>query len=160
MIPYLWLFIGLLFIFIEFFLPGGVFAILGISLVFGSVFLFAWESPSPLYLLLYLVGVGLLLAALVKFALGRVLSTRKEGTIYSDASQEGYVADSFDRSLLGAEGVTVTDMRPAGRIRVAGRTYEALAENGFIDGNSPIVIVDGQGATFIVKLVKKDSTHG
>ncbi len=46
------------------------------------------------------------------------------------------------RSLIGAEGRAVTQLRPIGFVLVDGRRIDALAEGPAIDPGTPIVIVD------------------
>ena len=46
------------------------------------------------------------------------------------------------RELIGVRGVTITALRPVGKIRIEGRRIDAMAESGTIDANSNIVVVD------------------
>jgi len=55
---------------------------------------------------------------------------------------EGYVAaDITYYALAGKMGTAYTDLRPSGRIEVDGEIYDAVAETGFIERYSSIVIV-------------------
>ena len=46
------------------------------------------------------------------------------------------------RQLIGAEGTTVTALRPVGTVRIAGQRLDALAETGVIEANTPVVVTD------------------
>jgi membrane-bound ClpP family serine protease len=48
------------------------------------------------------------------------------------------------RQLIGARGVAVTMLRPVGTVKIEGRRIDALAENGYIESGSPIVVTDVQ----------------
>ncbi|MHC4219562.1 MAG: NfeD family protein [Planctomycetota bacterium] len=46
------------------------------------------------------------------------------------------------RRLIGAEGVTVTDLRPVGFVKIDGQRLDAMAESGVVDANTPVVVTD------------------
>ena len=46
------------------------------------------------------------------------------------------------RQLIGAEGVTITALRPVGVVRIDGRRIDAMAESGIVDANTPVVVTD------------------
>jgi membrane-bound ClpP family serine protease len=46
------------------------------------------------------------------------------------------------RQLIGAEGTTVTALRPVGTVRIAGQRLDALAETGVIEANTPVIVTD------------------
>lgn len=46
------------------------------------------------------------------------------------------------RQLIGAEGVTVTALRPIGTVRIAGQRLDALAESGVIEADTPVTVTD------------------
>ena len=46
------------------------------------------------------------------------------------------------QQLIGAEGVTVTALRPVGKVKINDRRVDALAEMGVIEANVPILVVD------------------
>lgn len=58
----------------------------------------------------------------------------------------------FD-SLIGAEGVVLTDLRPVGAIRIGDRRFDALAEFSFIPAGSRIKVVSVEGMTIRVRAV-------
>jgi len=42
------------------------------------------------------------------------------------------------QSLVGAEGVAVTDLRPVGMIRLDGKRVEAQAETGYVESGTVV----------------------
>ena len=46
------------------------------------------------------------------------------------------------RELIGAEGVTVTALRPVGVVKINGQRVDAMAESGIVEANTPIVVAD------------------
>ena len=46
------------------------------------------------------------------------------------------------RQLIGAEGVTVTDLRPVGFVKINGQRVDAMAESGVVEANTPVVVTD------------------
>ena len=46
------------------------------------------------------------------------------------------------RQLIGAQGVTITSLRPVGTVRINGQRIDAMAESGVIDSGTPIVVTD------------------
>lgn len=142
--------VGLLAIFLEFFLPGAIFAFIGGLLVIGGVALFSLLEL-PIYLkIFYFVANMVLTAATCKLAL-KFITARKENTLLLQANQEGFTIHSFDNTLLEKEGEADTDLKPSGHILVAGQRLQAVSERGYIPKGKPIQIIAGRGATYIVK---------
>ncbi len=44
--------------------------------------------------------------------------------------------------LIGAEGVTITALRPVGVVKINGQRVDAMAESGIVEANTPIVVAD------------------
>lgn len=158
MSPFLLLILGLVLIFLEFYVPGAIMGVCGGMMVFISIVLFAMESQSIAYTLLYIVIVICALVALFKFALWRIRTAKPNSSIFSDSSQEGYVASRFDASAIGKKGIVDTDLRPGGHIIVDGKRVQALSQSGYIVKGSEVIVIGGQEANLIVKLFHKE-TH-
>ena len=86
-----------------------------------------------------------------KIALWQIRRSKEKGHFYHGNDQEGYVAASFDQSLIGKEGVVSTELKPAGHILVDGQLYQALSETGFIGKGDHVHVVGGKGAHLIVR---------
>lgn len=55
------------------------------------------------------------------------------------------VESSTTTSLLGAEGVALSDLAPAGTVRVQGETWSAVAIEGTIRAGARVFVADRQG---------------
>ncbi len=152
--PFLFLLLGYLLIFLEFFLPGAVMGIAGGAFLFLSIILFAMRTESVLLLLLFLAIALAGLVFLIRFALQRIRARKAD--MYQEDDQEGFKAAVFDEALLGKGGVVVADLKPSGFIKVEGRTYQALAQAGYLNKGEEIEIIAGRGAYYIVKQRTKD----
>jgi membrane-bound ClpP family serine protease len=101
---------------------------------------------------------AIVLSVLAISFLGRFLAKRKffYKRLISSGEQEaslGYVAGRTKEELpkIHARGVTVSTMRPSGKIEIEGKTYDAFSEGGFIDGNTPIFVYRIEGNKIIVR---------
>jgi len=146
--------VGLLMIFLEFYLPGGIMGTLGVLIVLGSVILFVSESNSLIEVVFFIIGATAALVILFRFALWRIRHAPPDRSIYSDQDQEGFVASAFDREAIGKRGIVETDLRPGGHILVEGKKHLAISQSGYLSKGEEIEIVDGQGESLIVKKVK------
>jgi len=156
MTPFIILAIGLLLVFLEFYLPGGIMGTLGALVVLGSIIVFAIEYDSPVLILLYSIGTVVLLVLLFRYALWRIKTAEPGRSVYSAGDQEGYVASDFDESAIGKIGVVDTDLRPGGHIIVGGKRHLAISQSGYITKGSEVKVVGGQGESLTVINYKKD----
>jgi membrane-bound ClpP family serine protease len=158
MTPWILLLLGFLLIFLEFYIPGAIMGVAGGVMVFLSIILFAMQSGSPWAIAAFVIGVGLALGALIRFALWRIRTARPDRSIYSDAHQEGFQASSYDASTIGKTGIVVTDLKPGGHVLIEGKRLQALSQSGYITKGSEVVVIGGQEESLIVKLSKKDTS--
>ena len=159
--------IGIVLIALEIFVfPGfGVSGILGIiCLVAGLVFSMIGNigfdfSNVPTGVIgnrLMIVLVALAVSLPLSIWLGKKLF---ESTLFgglalntSENTSEGFtVADSREQSMIGREGVAATILRPAGKITIDGRTYDAVAQIGYIEQGSPVTVIDYVNGSLVVK---------
>lgn len=157
MTPFVLLLLGLLLIFLEFYLPGAIMGIAGGIMVFSSIVLFAMDSESPLLTALYVLGACVSLVFLIKFAIWRIRTAKPGTSIYSDASQDGFQASQFDATAVGKIGVVVTDLKPGGHVVVDGKRMQAISQSGYIAKGGEVIVVGGQEESLIVKLYKKET---
>jgi membrane-bound serine protease (ClpP class) len=105
---------------------------------------------------LMIVLVALAVALPLSIWLGKKLF---ESTLFgglalntSENTSEGFtVADSREQSMIGREGVAATILRPAGKITIDGRTYDAVAQIGYIEQGSPVTVIDYINGSLVVK---------
>lgn len=151
MLPFVLLAVGLLLIFLEFFLPGGVMGTLGALVVLSSIVFFAMQTESLLYILLYAFGSFVLVYLLFRFALWRIQHGEPGKTIYSDDDQEGFTASAYDKATIGKIGVVDTDLRPGGHIIIEEKRHSAISRSGYISKGDNVKVIGGEGESLIVK---------
>ncbi|CCB91728.1 putative membrane-bound serine protease [Waddlia chondrophila 2032/99] len=151
MLPFIWLAIGLLLIFLEFFLPGGVMGTLGALAVVASIVIFALQTDSVALVILYTLGCVVLFILLFRFALWRIRHGEPSKTIYADDAQEGFIASQYDKSLIGKMGIVDTDLKPGGHIIVEEKRHPAISLSGYISKGEKVEVISGEGESLIVK---------
>ena len=144
--------IGLILIYFEFFVPGGILGTLGaLFLVSGVVFCF-WKQVDMIWgaLYIFLLVIGLVLT--IRLALWKI--KKSQTSFYLKEDQEGYVASSYEGEIIGKSGKALTALRPSGHILIENKPYQAVSESGYIKKGTLIQVIRGEGARFIVR--KKD----
>jgi len=142
-------------IFIEFFVPGAIMGTLGGLFVLASLIFFAMESDSLLATLVYFLVVCISLGLLFKFALWRIRRASPSFSIYSDASQKGFQASTFDEAAIGKVGTVLSDLKPGGYITIDGQQHQAISQSGYITKGSQVEVIGGQEESLIVKNYSK-----
>lgn len=154
--PYLLLIIGLLLIFIEFYLPGAIMGIIGSVMIIASLVVFVSESSSPIYIVLYMIGVAFCIGLLIKFALWRIVHTKEDRSIYSDDAQVGFKASHYDKQAIGKKGVVLSDLKPGGYVLIDGEQHGAISVSGYLPKGTPIIAIGGQEESLIVQSITKE----
>ena len=67
-------------------------------------------------------------------------------------SDAGFTISKGFEKLVGEKGKSITDLRPAGKVEIAGEIYQALSHGDYIE-NDQNIVVDGVDENQI--LVKK-----
>lgn len=70
-----------------------------------------------------------------------------------DASEGYTVAEEQTSSLIGSEGIATTILRPAGKVTVRGRTYDALAETSYIEKGTRVRVCAYENGTLKVNRI-------
>lgn len=65
---------------------------------------------------------------------------------------EGFtVARQAESTMIGATGKAITILRPAGKVEVEGRGYDAVAQTGYIEKGETVTVVDYVNGSLVVK---------
>lgn len=100
--------------------------------------------------------IGFFLASIVatvatcKLAIWAIRS-RNKNSLYLDESQEGFVASSFEKTLIGLEAIAHSDLKPSGHISIGEAHHQAVSEGEYISKGTKLTISGGRGAYLIVK---------
>lgn len=143
--------VALILIYLEFFMPGGVFAISGAISAIASIVFFSFADPGTVWVVVFSIAliVGIVFACSI--GLKHLRMSGKSNTFLSSSDQEGYAAATTDEELIGKKGKTLTDLKPAGHILVGDKRLQAVSESGYISKDQEVVILRGDGAHYVVK---------
>ena len=142
---------GLVMVFLEFYLPGGVMAIVGSILLLLSIAFFIMKTDSSWLAVLAIFVVAALVGGTIALALKLISRGKANEGFYLPTDQAGYRASEFPEELIGKKGTALTDLRPSGHITVEGKRLQAEAQTGHIEKDSEVTVVSGEGAHLIVK---------
>lgn len=156
--------IGLILLAAEIFvIPGfGVAGIGGILLILISLFLsltpsgpfFNFESISLAFVQLAgaLAAAFILILVLAKF-LPKSRSFSKLILDESEKSEKGFVSYPSEKNLIGAEGVALTTLRPAGTAEINGKRVDVMTDSEYVQQGSKIVVERVEGIKVVVKRI-------
>lgn len=152
---------GLGLLVVEFFvLPGfGVPGVLGIVLTIVAMLALSLPGFDAIPMIPFktiLNKLAWLCGAMIIAAIGILMSAPKLLRRFMlSGEQEGYLASSFDLSLVGREAVALSELKPSGHIVIEGKSMQAMSETGFIDKDQSVEIVGGRGGYLLVKHKEK-----
>lgn len=148
-LPILIFLLGVGLLIFEVFIPGfGIVGILGILMIIASFFLTLGGGVDAIQW----VAFSLLLTAVGIYVLGKYLpnSGVYKRLILKSNSTVSEQAIMGKAALLGHEGMTITMMRPAGKVKIDELTYDALTEGDFLQADVPIVVTKVVGKKIYV----------
>ena len=148
--------LGIILLFLEIFIPGGILGTAGIVLLATGIFMTTDSIIEGVgYVSLMLLILGLLLALSFKipqtqrFWKRLSLSTRQ-------TKSEGYVAPiQHLETFLGRQGVALSQLRPAGTADFDGERLDVVTEGGFVSQGAPIKVIAVEGTRVIVREISK-----
>lgn len=144
--------LGVILLFLEIFVPGGILGITGIILLSTGVFMTADSVGQGIaYVCSMLLVLAILIALSFRFPQTKRLWMRLSLTTRQTKS-EGYVAPSQDlESFLGSEGIALSQLRPAGTADFNGIRLDVVTEGGFISNEARIKVIDVEGTRVVVR---------
>lgn len=141
--------LGLVLLFAEVaIIPGfGITGALGLlALAAGAIA--AWTELGPLWGSIIggvsVVTGGAVLYWLPKSRLGR--------TIVLEHSQAGAISQEDRSGLIGRRGVTVTPLRPIGRVRFGSDELDVMTEGEYVDSNQEVEVMTVEGMRVVVRI--------
>jgi membrane-bound serine protease (ClpP class) len=153
---------GLVLLGIEVFVvPGfGVFGILGIGGVLGSIYLSLVGNLSTIVdysQAAMILSAAMLLVLVSAWVILRTLpsNTRlsRSGILLGEDTGRdvGYLSSAVRAELVGKRGVAVTDLRPAGVARFDQERVDVVAEEGWVEAGTPVEILRAEGYRHVVR---------
>ena len=151
MIPILLAVVWLFLVLAEFYLPGAIMGIMGGCLLVASVVLFAMESEQAWMTVVFATSILVALVFVIRYAILWISHAKSNSSIYLRGDQEGFVASTFDHTLIGKRGVVSADLKPGGFIQIGEEIYPAISVEGYLQKETPIAVIGGEGQSLIVK---------
>ncbi len=157
--------VGLGLILIEVFvIPGfGVAGISGIILVIASLFLsLVGEDPfldmEAVSIAIIQLSVALLLSLIFIFLLAKYLPTSNIFKKFILSEEEraiaGYTSRKDAKELLGATGISLTTLRPAGTAEILGKRVDVMTDSEYIEKGKNIEVIEVRGMRVVVRELK------
>jgi membrane-bound serine protease (ClpP class) len=146
--------VGIMLIFLEFFLPGAISGTLGLAALIASLFL-AGENPLSIGISIFIsISVSIaMLFIMVKVLRKKIVLFNRMILFDSAKKEDGYVSNVNRTDLLGKEGIALTVLRPSGTAVFNTERIDVVSEGGFIDQNAKITVIKVEGVRIVVRQV-------
>ncbi len=152
---------GIILIFLEIFvIPGfGITGISGILLVLASIFLSLTGglpffdlniiSGAIIQLSIALAGAFILILLVAKFlpkskVFNRLVLAEEEN------ADKGFVSYPSAKEIIGAEGIALTDLRPAGSAEINNQRFDVMADWQYIEKGKKVKVIRVEGIKVVV----------
>ncbi len=152
---------GVVLVVVEiFFVPGlGVPGVLGLIFVIASLVLALIGIPIDVSFktgvladAMTRVMLSLLGAFVLALVIGRLLSKTAMGrALVLEEAETGFLSAPTASDLVGQIGEALTDLRPAGKVTIAGVRHEATSERKFIARGARVRVIGRDGPALIVR---------
>ncbi len=142
---------------LELMAPGvGIFGVIGVMLLFGSLFFMLGATIDAVYIL----AGGTVLAVILFYGMGKRLPKSRllsKVTLRTRSTQEkGYTSHEDKSQYLYKRGRTITDLKPSGFVRIDGKRVEAKAAGSeYINRDTDIRVINVTGYCITVEPVPK-----
>ena len=144
--------IAVVFVYVELFLPGGVFGVLGLVAFIASI-VFAFRNYDEMGL--WIAGIELVVATvLILVGIKRFPQSHAGKLLILGRNLDkklGFSGTDQLDSFVGREGETVTSLRPAGIAKVGSRRLDVVTEGAFIDKGKKVRVVAVEGNRIVVR---------
>ncbi len=124
--------LGIILIFLETFLPGGIAGALGVVSIVSSFFMsLKLMQVSIVIVLIEFVLIILLIYFFIKYLKKKQLLSKI--ILFDKLSSKKEISNL--NNLIGREGITKTTLRPSGTVDFNGILLEVVSEDGYINNN-------------------------
>jgi membrane-bound ClpP family serine protease len=130
--------LGLLLIYLEFFFPGKLFAVIGTAVLLSTIAYLLFRGYSPFALLMTLVLMSCVIMLICKIG-------------FSHHRRKCVIQEQKATSEEGDAPFALTDLKPDGFISLKGKKVSARAEKESILRGNDVQIVRREGEIYIVK---------
>lgn len=148
--------LGLILCAVEIFVPGfGIFGILGIGSIVGSIFLTTPDVETAVRYSAIVIGIAIIMLPVII----KIMSKRKffdKLTVKEQLTTEkGYVARAASlNDRVGAEGIALTVLRPAGTMELPdGTRLDVVTRGDFIEQGAKVKVIGIDGTWLTVQQI-------
>ena len=144
--------LGVILLFLEIIVPGGILGTVGVILLATGVFMVADSTAQGIaYVCSMLLVLGILIALSFRLPTTNRLWKRLSLTT-TQTKSDGYVAPNQDlECFLGCEGIALSQLRPAGTADFNGNRIDVVTEGGFIAKEARIRVIEVEGTRVVVR---------
>ncbi|HLR19738.1 MAG TPA: NfeD family protein [Staphylococcus sp.] len=144
--------VGVILVIIELFVVGAIIGIIGMGLIIFSII----TLGDNLVYMIASVVVALILSIiewviLVKFFKRKIPFLDKVVLKDSTNAEAGYTSHEDRSHLVGLTATTLTDLRPAGIIKLDNERIDAVSDGAFILRNKSVTILEVEGTRVVVR---------
>jgi membrane-bound serine protease (ClpP class) len=152
---------GVILLGVEIFvIPGfGIAGVLGVLAIVASIYMTLLTPIATSADYLQAAGVlslSLIVVAIVAWAMLRHLPTSRRfatsGLMLGESMSRttGYLSQPLRPELVGATGVALTDLRPAGTVRIGDERLDVVSESNWISAGTQVRVVRSDGYRHVV----------
>ncbi len=153
--------VGIVLLFLELFIPGGIVGILGGIAIVTSLFLAGRNIVQMGISILIAIGISILASIIMVKVLGKRMKFFKKMILTDTTNTEsGYVSNQNRTDLVGKIGTTLTALRPAGTVVIKEERIDVVSEGIFIEKNTKVKVVKAEGARIVVREADTDIKGG
>jgi membrane-bound serine protease (ClpP class) len=131
----------------------GLLAGLGVAAMLYSVVLALGGDIQAMYAMLISFAAAIVMFALIVKRLPSSKLWNKVVLKDESRSERGYISAAPRESLLGASGEVLTELRPAGSVRLNGKPVDVVSEGAFIPKGAQVQVVAVEGNRVVVRQV-------
>jgi membrane-bound ClpP family serine protease len=154
MMAYSLLALALFFVWLEFYLPGGAFAVAAAIFFLGSLATFFSASDSVAASALFFVIASSAVIVVIRFAIWRIRKSAAKDTFFLSKDQEGFKAAHLEDTLVGKHGTTVTECGPSGYAIIDGKRYPIICRGPYLNKGVEVEVIALELGNYVVKRVR------
>lgn len=150
--PLILFIVGIAFLLLELFLPGGIVGIIGFMAIIASFFLAAGDVEHMAIAILIALIAGFIASVILIKVFGKKM-TAFNRIILTDSTntESGYVSNINRHDLVGKVGVLVTDLRPSGTLSLEGERIDVVSEGSFVTKGTHVKVIKTEGSRIVVR---------
>ncbi len=144
---------GILLLILEIFvIPGfGIAGAGGIIAMITSIF-FIFPTTETALIVIAIVLIFSVIGGIIVFKFFG--SDKFLNNIALEKTEKGYVAQKQKIDLLNKEGETISDLRPAGAVKIDGERIDVVSESSFVEQGVKVKVVKVAGNRIVVREIK------